>query len=191
MTAQERAEREMAAYLRKHGSISEWSKEHPYKALAAGTVGLAALGGAGYALRKRFGKTVAKAAKGGKKKAPSVSSKPASPKPASPKPKTEKFRMPDQEFQDMHAWYKNTGIEMPKNKKGKIDVPRAAATYRESLKRAKTSSVFASFADEMQKISASMVRHPKDTLDRRTTRRFRRSNPRILPAPLPSGKLVS
>ena len=59
--------------------------------------------------------------------------------------------------------------------------------------------MYESFADEyvkiatsrqMDKVSKLMIPNPKDVLDKRTTRKFRKPNPRILPAPLPSGKLV-
>lgn len=51
---------------------------------------------------------------------------------------------------------------------------------------------WAAFADEMLKIALSSptIRGIKDTLDRRTIRKHRKPNPRVLPAPLPSGKLV-
>jgi hypothetical protein len=53
---------------------------------------------------------------------------------------------------------------------------------------------FRSFVEEyasLVKEALVLVKNPKDTLDRRTIRKFRKPNPRILPAPLPSGKLVS
>lgn len=56
---------------------------------------------------------------------------------------------------------------------------------------------FSAFAEELQKIAASMselnpniMRPPKDTLDRRSTRNFRKPNVRFLPLSTASGKIV-
>lgn len=51
--------------------------------------------------------------------------------------------------------------------------------------------LIALYGEDLQKIAATLIRDPNDTLDRRTTRKLRKPNPRILPAPTPSGKLVS
>jgi hypothetical protein len=82
-------------------------------------------------------------------------------------------------------------VSLPKNKAGKLDVPKAEAMWKQHTGQ-KTSSVnlFDYFSDEMSKISVAIVKNPADTLDKRTSRHFRKPNPRVLPAPMPSGKLV-
>lgn len=55
-----------------------------------------------------------------------------------------------------------------------------------------STDLFDCFADELRhiKTAVAIIKNPADTLDRRTSRHYRKPNPRIMPAPMPSGKLV-
>lgn len=72
------------------------------------------------------------------------------------------------------------------------NMARVDALIRRIAHKKKTSDVFfLALTDELEKIGTAIIRDPEDKLDRRTTRAHRKPNPRILPAPMPSGKLVT
>ena len=75
-----------------------------------------------------------------------------------------------------------------------VDENGPITQFDEQIKQASIEplpTVIEVFSQEYVKIAASLIKHPKDTLDRRTTRFHRKPNPRVLPAAMPSGKLVS
>jgi len=196
-------------------SEKSWIERHPYLTTAGVVAGTAGLG----ALAHKLGPTLLaarKAAKAGAKKVVGKASKGSTSKAVEKVTgKTPKKRVawsePAEAGEGAAATSTKTikehvsGLfEGGKKTKGVKGLPSKAEMEKvldpktvARVERYKTvkSAVINAFTEELsrihaEKVAVAIIKDPSDKLDRRTSRHFRKPNPRILPAPLPSGKLV-
>jgi hypothetical protein len=194
-----------------------WMERHPYLTGGAAVAGLAGLGtlahklGPGMLAARKAAKAARKASKAAKDSGSSVAKAVEKTTGKAPKKRVAWGEKPEVGEGAAATTRKEMGEHMSGlfegGKKAKSvkkpptpEAAEAAGASKKTVARLerfhKSSMVmFDSFANELsrihaEKLAVAIIKNPADKLDKRTSRHHRKPNPRMLPPPMPSGKLV-